>query len=65
MVIEDDELQRMCKEASLPYFKILSQNVPKGAEENMENVIWDSQESNPGLPRCKSGLRYLVHIINV
>jgi hypothetical protein len=32
-VIEDDELQRMCKEAAMPYLEVLSQNVPKGAVE--------------------------------
>jgi hypothetical protein len=32
-VIEDDELQRMRKKAAMPYFKVLSQNFLKGAEE--------------------------------
>jgi hypothetical protein len=32
-VIEDDELQRMCKEGAMPYFEVLSQNFLNGAEE--------------------------------
>jgi hypothetical protein len=32
-VIEGEELQRMCKEAAIPYFKVLSQNFLNGAEE--------------------------------
>jgi hypothetical protein len=32
-VIENDELQRLCKEVAIPYFKVLSQNIPNGAEE--------------------------------
>lgn len=32
-MIEDDELQRMRKEAAMPYFKVLSQNFLNGAEE--------------------------------
>jgi hypothetical protein len=32
-VIEDDELQRMCKEAAMPYFEPLYQNFPELVEE--------------------------------
>jgi hypothetical protein len=32
-VTGDDELQRMCKEAAMTFFKVLSQNFPKAAEE--------------------------------
>jgi hypothetical protein len=42
MVIGDDELERMWKEAVVAYFKVLSRHSPGGTEENTKTLSQDS-----------------------
>jgi hypothetical protein len=35
----NDELERMCKEGVMAYFKVLCQNLPGGTEENHKNTV--------------------------
>jgi hypothetical protein len=35
----NDELERIWKEAVMAYFKVLCRNLPRGAEENYENLM--------------------------
>jgi hypothetical protein len=54
----NDDLERMWKEAAVAKFKMLSQHLLGGAEENHENLNQDSQspgrDLNPGHPEYEA-----------
>jgi hypothetical protein len=54
----NDELERMWKEAPVAKFKMLSQHLLGGTEENHENLNQDSQspgrDLNPGPPEYEA-----------
>jgi hypothetical protein len=39
----NDELERICNEAAVAYFKLISRNLPGGPEENHETLRQDSR----------------------
>jgi hypothetical protein len=51
----NDKFERIWKEVIMAYFKMLSQYLPGGSEENHKNPH-SGQDLNPGLPKHKAGV---------
>jgi hypothetical protein len=52
----NDELERICKEAVVSIFEVLSRNFPGWTEENHKNLIQGSRDLNPEPPEYEAGV---------
>jgi hypothetical protein len=53
----NDEMERICKEAVMPYFKVLSKHFPTGTDENLDQGSrYPCRDMNPGPPEYEAGV---------